>query len=137
MSEIKKPIRLMVVGNADEDAFSALMSVCLGEVNSKTAIFKHVITPLREFPKRSISLAPMNGGNFFFDGVIRDYPVIMPFIEDSVLDDRRQGATRNYLWGKYPNFTKAQIRKLIRYIPRGHKTKSIPCATASPRIKGF
>jgi hypothetical protein len=35
--------------------------------------------------------------------------------------DRQAGASRQMLWAKYPQLTKAQIRKYIRGVPRGSR----------------
>ncbi len=45
--------------------------------------------------------------------------------EATILYDRRRGLTHSDLWIKYPEFTKAQIRKIIRGIPRGTRIEPL------------
>jgi hypothetical protein len=51
-------------------------------------------------------------------------PIYDLYCKTQILLSRRKGATRNYLWGKYRQFTPAQIRKIIQGVPRGRRRKS-------------
>ena len=100
---------IVIIGNDPSPDFRAMMCAFLGKVENEQG-FRHTIRPV-EIPKLEIPSTFLDTGFFY-----------ALFLEDSILNDwRNNGFTRQALWSKYSQLTRAQIRKLIQWAPRGQR----------------